>query len=179
MTPQAIEHIRTKHMMLSRVQESDRSHFLAMYSDPRVMATMGGVRSEQQTDELLQIDLTHWQRHGFGRWIARDLVTGQFAGRGGLRHCTIGGRDEVELGYAFLSPYWGRGLATELAAESVRVGFELLGLPELVCFTLPTNAASRRVMEKVGFRYERDVVHAGLPHILCRLSVADWQRSSP
>jgi RimJ/RimL family protein N-acetyltransferase len=134
------------------------------------MATMGGVRSEEQAKAIMQIDLTHWERHGFGRWVAHDLVTGQFAGRGGLRHCTIGGCDEVELGYAFLPQFWGQGLATELAEASVRVGFEVLGLAELVCFTLPTNAASRRVMEKVGFRYERDVVYANLPHILCRLT---------
>ncbi len=35
--------------------------------------------------------------------------------------------------------------------------------------TLPTNRASRRVMEKAGFGYERDTVHAGLPHVLYRL----------
>lgn len=39
---------------------------------------------------------------------------------------------------------------------------------ELVAFTLPHNAASRRVMEKAGFAYERDTEHAGLPHVLYR-----------
>jgi len=34
---------------------------------------------------------------------------------------------------------------------------------------LPTNKASRRVMEKVGFQYEKDVVWADLPHVLYRL----------
>jgi RimJ/RimL family protein N-acetyltransferase len=64
---------------------------------------------------------------------------------------------------------WGRGLATELATESVRVGFEVLGLPDLVCFALPTNAASLRVMEKLGFRPESEVTVRGLPHVFCRL----------
>jgi RimJ/RimL family protein N-acetyltransferase len=71
--------------------------------------------------------------------------------------------------------FWGRGLATELARESVRVGFGVLGVADLVCFTLPTNARSRRVMEKAGFRYERDVEHAGLPHVLYRLRRNDWE----
>ena len=68
----------------------------------------------------------------------------------GLRHVTIGGREEVEVGYGLRAEFWGQGLATELASASVRVAFEILGLPELVSFTLPTNRASRRVMEKVG-----------------------------
>ena len=38
-----------------------------------------------------------------------------------------------------------------------------------MALTLPHNAASRRVMEKVGFGYDRDIVHAGLAHVLYRL----------
>ncbi len=44
-------------------------------------------------------------------------------------------------------------------------GFEHLGLAEVLCYTLQTNRAPRRVMEKAGFGYERDVVHAGLPYV--------------
>jgi len=91
------------------------------------------------------------------------------AGRGCLRYATLDGRDEVEVAYGFMSDFWGQGYATEMAAESVRVAFEMLKLSEIVCFTLPTNLASRRVMEKVGFRYERDTIYADLPHVLCRL----------
>ena len=61
---------------------------------------------------------------------------------------------------------WGEGFATELGAASLEHGFGTLGLERIVAFTIPGNAASRRVMAKLGFAYERDVVHAGLPHIL-------------
>ena len=73
-----------------------------------------------------------------------------------------------------MSAFWGMGLATELARESVRVGFAVLGRAELVSFTLPTNLRSRRVMEKAGFRHERDFAWAGLPHVLYRLRRQDW-----
>jgi RimJ/RimL family protein N-acetyltransferase len=66
--------------------------------------------------------------------------------------------------------FWGHGLATELAHAFVEIGFETLRLPELIALTLTTNAKSRRVMEKAGFRYERDVVKMDMPHILCRQS---------
>jgi hypothetical protein len=52
----------------------------------------------------------------------------------------------------------------------VDTGFQDLDLAELVALTLPHNAASRGVMEKVGFTYDRDIVHAGLAHVLYRLA---------
>ena len=48
------------------------------------------------------------------------------------------------------------------------VAFGRLGLADVVAFTLPDNIASRRVMEKSGFRYERDIVWAEMPHVLYR-----------
>jgi [ribosomal protein S5]-alanine N-acetyltransferase len=56
-----------------------------------------------------------------------------------------------------------------MAREVAALGLGRLGLAGLVARTLPTNRASRRVMEKVGFGYERDTVHAGLTHVLYRL----------
>ena len=78
----------------------------------------------------------------------------------------------MELLYGLVADAWGRGLASELARESLRVAFAELSLPELVAFTLPDNLRSRAVMERAGFRYERDVLHAGLPHVLYRLRAA-------
>jgi len=92
-----------------------------------------------------------------------------------LRRVTVGGRREVEVGYGLRPEFWGRGLATELAVESVRVGFEELQLPSLVSFTLSTNVASRRVMEKAGFVFESDIVYANLPHVLYRLTASEWR----
>ena len=68
---------------------------------------------------------------------------------------------------------WGEGLATELGAAAVEVAARDLGLEELISLTLPENAASRRVMEKLGFAYERDVVQRGLPHVLYRRRAGD------
>jgi ribosomal-protein-alanine N-acetyltransferase len=52
------------------------------------------------------------------------------------------------------------------SGECVELAFGPLGLDRLVAFTLPDNVASRRVMEKSGFIYERHIEHAGLPHVL-------------
>jgi len=138
------------------------------------MATLGGVRSREETVGFLDRLVEHWRVHGFGLWLLLSRENGAFVGRGGLLTVEVEGRAEVELAYALAALWWGRGLATELARWSVRLAFEVLEVPSLICLTLPTNHASLRVMEKAGFRFEKDVVHRGLPHVLCRIPGERW-----
>jgi RimJ/RimL family protein N-acetyltransferase len=108
----------------------------------------------------------HWERYGFGPWLMRDRATGAVVGRGGLQHTNAVEGRPVEIAWAVAPSRWGEGLATELAFTSVDVGFETLELERLIAFTLPHNVASRRVMEKARFTYERDITHDDLPHVL-------------
>ncbi|MBI2804711.1 MAG: GNAT family N-acetyltransferase [Planctomycetes bacterium] len=163
-----IAQLRTSRLLLDRVSSDDLDDFVCFYADPLVTATLGGVREPTWVTSYLHRQVEHWERHGFGFWTVRDPAIRQFIGRGGLRHATIAGRTEIEVGYGLMSEFWGRGLATELALESVRVAFEVLDFRQVVSFTLPSNVASRRVMEKAGFEYDCDVVHADLPHVLFR-----------
>ena len=170
------ERLETANLLLTRPTAADFSDLNAMHTDPRVMATLGGVRSAEELVAANQRLMAGWEQAGFSWWIARHRPDGRFAGRGGLKRLSLAGRDEVEVGYGLIAEFWGRGLATEIATESVRVGFQVLGVAEMVCLTLPTNTRSRRVMEKAGFRYERDGEHAGLPHVFYRLRREDWER---
>jgi ribosomal-protein-alanine N-acetyltransferase len=174
-TDSTMERLETDRLILDRLRPEHRDDLGRLHRDPQVMATLGGVRSAAETERVLAECDLHWERYGFGLWAVRVKASGLFAGRGGLKHTYIGERDEVEVAYALLPQYWGQGLASELAVASVRAGFELLHRPDLVCFTLTTNHASQRVMEKVGFRYEREVIHAGLPHVFYRLSASAWR----
>jgi [ribosomal protein S5]-alanine N-acetyltransferase len=141
----------------------------ALVADERVGATLGGVRTRAEADAMLARQLEHWREHGFGWCAWFERATGLFVARGGLWRTVIGGAEEVEVGWAVVAERWGRGYATELGAASLAIAFGQLGLESVVSYTLPHNAASRRVMEKLGLSYERDVEHAGLPHVLYRL----------
>ncbi len=169
--------LRTPRLLLTRICRTDLDDLVRMYSDPDVTATLGGLRDAEFMEGYLDRQLAHWEQHGFGQWTLRDPDSGRFAGRGGLRFSNVEGRDQVELSYGFMKDCWGRGLATELARESLRIAFMDLRLPELICFTLTTNIASQRVMQKAGFRYERPMVYADLPHVLYRLTAGEWQES--
>jgi RimJ/RimL family protein N-acetyltransferase len=120
-----------------------------------------------------------WERDGFGYWIFFAAETGAAVGRGGLGTSPWG----MEVGWAVAPDQRGRGYATEIGAAAVGVAFDLLDLTDVVAYTEVDNDASRRVMEKLGFEYEREVEHAGLPHVLYRLRTSSPRppvsRSSP
>lgn len=162
------ERVETPRLILTRPTAADMPELTAMHTDPVVMATLGGPKTPEELAAMNARMFGAWETRGFGWWVARRK-TGEFVGRGGLKHVQIGGNDEVEVGYGLVPHEWGKGLALEIARESVRLGFDILGLESIVCFTLPTNLRSRRVMEKAGFVYERDVVYFDLPHILFRI----------
>jgi ribosomal-protein-alanine N-acetyltransferase len=166
----AVDERQTARLLLTRMSEADLPELRRMHQDPRVMATLGGVQPPERVESWVRAQLAHWREHGFGWWTLRDRAAGRFAGRGGLLRTTVDDRSEVEIGYGLVPGFWGHGLATELATECVRVAFDVLDLPDVVSFTLPSNAASRRVMDKAGLRYERDFIRAGLPHVLYRLT---------
>jgi RimJ/RimL family protein N-acetyltransferase len=125
--------------------------------------------TEADPHALLVRDLRHWEEHGWGPWIVESEEDG-FAGRAGLNTTRVAGERAVELAWAVVGAAQGRGLATAAAVAAVAWAREL-GLPEVVSFTLPENTASRRVMEKAGLAFDRDITHAGLPHVLYRLAL--------
>jgi RimJ/RimL family protein N-acetyltransferase len=139
--------------------------------DPRVARTLFATAvapTEAEVVTNLAAKQAHWERHGFGLWMVYDRGSGAIVGRGGLQHTIATGRDEIEVGWAIVPERWGEGLATELALASVEAGFGTLGLTELIAYTLVDNIASRRVMEKSGFSYEREMEFVGLPHVVYR-----------
>jgi len=125
-------------------------------TDPRVGATMGGVPTPQQLADRLALATQEWERNGFGYWMFFDAATGAPLARGGLSRAEFDGRPEIEIGWTVAPERWRQGLATELGAAVLEVAADL-GLDDIVAFTLPHNTASRRVMAKLGFVYEKTV----------------------
>ncbi|AFZ29214.1 GCN5-related N-acetyltransferase [Gloeocapsa sp. PCC 7428] len=171
------EKFSSDRLTASRLCAEDFSILCQMHQDPNVMTTLNGIRSDAQTKQYLHRNLEHWQRYGYGLWIFRDKTNGEFVGRGGLRNIYVDGNDEIELAYALMPAYWGKGLATGMAKAMLKVGFENLEIAQVVCMTLTTNQASQRVMAKVGFQYECNIIHANLPHVLYRLTTEQWQQN--
>ncbi|HEU5169027.1 MAG TPA: GNAT family N-acetyltransferase [Gemmatimonadales bacterium] len=124
--------LETARLRLRRMVPDDLPELRRLHADPRVMATLGGVWSGDESRVFLERAMTDWHAGGIGWWRADDRATGRFAGRGGLRCIVLDGRDELELGYALAAECWGRGLATDA------------GLPH-VLYRITRDAWQRRV----------------------------------
>ena len=160
----------TDRLSASRIASQYFDDVCRLHSDPMVMRTLsadGEPLCDEKTIESIADAEMHWEKHGFGFWVFHSRSDGQFVGRGGLKKYTLkdlGGQQEVGLAYAVTSPLWNRGFATEMARGILDIGFTVFDFPNIASWTLPQNKASQRVMEKLGFRYERDFCFAGLPH---------------
>jgi RimJ/RimL family protein N-acetyltransferase len=121
--------------------------------------------TEQDVLELLGRDEQHWAVNGFGPWALADRGDGAVIGRGGLRWTEVDGRLVAELPWTIASNRQREGLASEAAAAAIAWA-ETIELAELAALIRPQNSASLRVAEKVGLRRGREVLHAGLPHLV-------------
>ncbi|MGL5058941.1 MAG: GNAT family N-acetyltransferase [Microcoleus sp.] len=150
-----MQEIKTARLYLRQFTSNDLDELYAIYSNSEVMKYITqGVRNREQTAaDLLEI-IADWEKHGFGLWAILDRETNRLIGDGGLRF--LGNTPDVEVGYLLAKAYWGKGLATEIAAASIKYGFEVLHLDKIVAVADPENIASRRVMEKVGMKYQHN-----------------------
>ena len=172
-----VNELRTRRLAGTPAAPGDIADIHRLHGDSRVMATLSGDgETLSREDSLIFLDRAaeHWKLHGFGLWVFREHVGGDFVGYGGIKHAVIEGRDEIELAYAIRSDRWGKGFATELSIAALKLGFDLIHLDRIVAITLPHNLASRGVMEHCGFTYQRDIVHAGLPHVLYLLEARNF-----
>lgn len=152
--------LETARLVLRRLEPGDLDALYALYRDPQMRRFFpDGTLTRTQTQE--EID---WFRQGhpddarLGLWAAVTRGEGAFVGRCGLLPWVLEGRREIELAYLIDRRRWGEGLATEAAKGLLRYAREQLGLQRLICLIMHGNTASVRVAEKVGMRYERDML---------------------
>ena len=170
----------TDRLLLRRWHDSDREPFARMNADPAVMEHFPARLSAAESDRLIANIEAHWEQKGFGAWAAELRATGEFIGFIGLAvpRFEAAFTPCVEIGWRLDAAHWGKGLAFEGARAAVKHAFGVLGLEEIVSFTVPANLHSRRVMEKLGMTHDPrdDFDHPGLPsghpmrrHVLYRL----------
>lgn len=168
--------VETDRLLRRRLEPGDMgTYYRRVYADPDVMRTLpGGAPIDRAAFDarVPAFMVAHWERHGFGPWAAVHKPDGQLIGHCGLKYWPDS--PDVEVFYAFARPYWGRGLATEAARASVRHGFEHLGLARIIGVAMTGNAASRRVLERAGLRFEREGEFAGLAVAFYGADRAGW-----
>jgi len=133
--------MKTSRLFLRTLAESD-------------VATVRLVNSDEfETDEAAK-NFIHWQKDA-GRLLVNFYIwliqTGQCVGRVYI-HSKPELNGEVEIGYGILEEHRNNGYATEAAKAVIKFAFEKVGQNVLCAIVKPENTASRRVIEKLGFK---------------------------
>ena len=146
----------TNRLTLRPLAADDAPFILALLNEPSFLQFIGdkGVRTIDDAREYI----CSGARDGYSRralYLAARKEDGAPVGM-----CSLvkrAGLDEVDLGFAMLAKYRGCGYATEAAAWTMARAREAHGVARLAAITTPDNAASARVLEKLGFTFVRRI----------------------
>jgi len=152
----------TERLLLREWEPADREVLFSMTSDPEVMLHIGDRRpweTVERAEAWIGRVAASYRERGYGFWAVVEKATGREVGSCGFGPQT--GTGLPEFGYLYARHVWGLGYATEAGRAVLRHGFERLGFERVVACTTPEHAASRRVLEKLGFRYAGNRVLEG------------------
>ena len=172
-----IPEVETERLLLRAWRESDLDPYARMCADPEVMRYLPRLLNREQSEEQVAGFVRHWEERGFGLWAMEHRATGAFVGFVGLlrQENWPEGEHKTEVGWRLERSFWGRGLATEGARASLRYGFEEMDLEGIISFTLPENAASRRVMEKAGLTLRGEVLWKDHELVWYAIGREEWE----
>lgn len=142
----------------------------ALDSDPAVHRYLGGIGGRLLTDPAQSLEMIHFIQaqyvaNGIGRWAVVLRATGEFMGWAGLKRVPgpINGRhDFYDLGYRFRPQFWRQGYGYEAAQAWLDHGFKIMQLPRISAYADAENAASRRILEKVGLQPGNEFAEDGV-----------------
>jgi [ribosomal protein S5]-alanine N-acetyltransferase len=161
--------IETERLLLRKPRVEDAADLAVAYADPEVVRYIG----DGTTATLAEVEdgiaqwLERWDSWGLSLCTLERREDGRVLGRVGFllwdpETWEVPG-DEVELGWLLARVHWGQGYATEAALALRDWAFDERRLTRLISLIDPTNVASIGVAERIGERYERDVVVRGKP----------------
>ncbi len=146
--------IETRRLLLREFVIEDAAEVFRINSDPEVVRYAEGMTPssvEETLGHLKAGPLADYARYGYGRWAVVDRGSDTLIGMCGPKFLV--GLGEVEMGYRLARNRWGLGLATEAAAAALDHVRDELGLDHLIALIMEENAASIRVVEKLGMKY--------------------------
>jgi len=132
----------------------DRFHSLVQDAHVRRYLMDGEVFPREWSEERVRDSETLVERRGVGLWLAFDTASGELAGFCGFL-VIPSVHHEPQLVYALLERFTGKGYATEMARASIEDARANAGFTEIVAGVDEVNAASIRVLEKLGFKRDQ------------------------
>lgn len=140
---------------MRRLSSEDAEFILRLLNEPSWLRFIGNksVRTvEDARSYILKGPVEMYSRLGFGLYLVELKEEGLPIGICGL--IKRDSLEDVDIGFAFVPEYWGRGYAYESASAVMAYGRNVLGLDRIVAITSVDNDRSVRLLEKLGMRFE-------------------------
>ena len=150
--------LETDRLILCKLSLDDADFILELLNDPSFLRFIGdkGVKTlADARDYILHGPMDSYDRHGFGLYLTK-LKDGDVP----IGICGLLKREaleDVDVGFAFLPQFSGKGYATESASTVLAYGRNVLGINRIVAVTSPDNNASINILAKLGLRFEKMV----------------------
>ena len=151
--------IETERLLIRpfKMEDIEPSYIMNLDAEVSRYTGDGGIVSKKEIERrIVENVFGDYEKYGFGRLAVELKGENKFIGFTGLKY--LEDMDEVDLGYRFMKKYWGKGIATESAQACVNLGFNTLELKRMIAMVLPENIDSIRVLEKLNFEYEKDII---------------------
>ncbi len=159
--------VRTKRLVLRPFTDADRGPFAELNAHPLVVEWLGSPATRVESDAMIDRYTAELAREGWSFWAVEVVDGPPFVGMVGLHRAPadLPCAPAVETGWRLHPDHWGHGYAAEAASASVRFGFDVAGLDEIVAFTAATNVRSCAVMTRIGMTHDPsgDFDHPRLP----------------
>lgn len=148
----------TQRLQLSHFTEDDAAFILRLLNEPSFIRHIAdkNVRTlDDAVGYLRKGPMASVAIHGFGLSRVARKDTGASIGMCGLIKRPA--FDDVDIGYAFLPEHWSQGFAIEAARGVLDLAATAHGLTRVIAVVNPDNAGSSRMLEKLGFVFEKMV----------------------
>ena len=154
--------IDTQRLVLRRLKPGDSPFILELVNEPSWLKYIGdkGVHTLEDAESYIRKGpVAMYERHGFGLYLVETREGGESVGICGLiKRETL---DDIDLGFALLPRYWGERYAFEAASATLTHAKNELGISRVVAITSQDNDRSIKLLERLGFRFERNLPLAG------------------
>ena len=150
--------LQTERLVLRWLTAADAAFILELLNDPGWLRFIGdrGVRTiEDARSYLLKGPIAMVERLGFGLYLTERKTDSVPMGICGL--IKRDGLEDIDIGFAFLPAYTGKGYAAEAAIATMAFGKSTFGLKRIVGITSRDNVSSIKLLEKIGLKFERMV----------------------
>jgi ribosomal-protein-alanine N-acetyltransferase len=159
--------LETDRLILREIKPSDAEAFFAMDSNPKVHRYLWNkpVQKIEEINEIIESVRKQYVDNGIGRFAMISKDTNEFIGWAGLKYNTEMVNNKVnfyDIGYRLDENFWGKGYASEATFAWLKYAFEIMNIKTMEAAAHSDNAASNRILQKIGMQMTEQYLEDGV-----------------